>query len=35
MPHRDSYKDVFEFAYGGSEILNNITSGLASAVGLI
>jgi hypothetical protein len=30
----DSYKDVFEFAYGGSEIFNNITSGLASAVGL-
>ncbi|KAM0689363.1 hypothetical protein Q7P36_011441 [Cladosporium allicinum] len=31
----DSYKDVFEFAYGGSEILNNVTSGLASAVGLV
>ena len=30
----DSYKNVFELVVGGSEILNNLTSGLASAVGL-
>jgi hypothetical protein len=31
----DSYKNVFEAAYAGSEIFNNITLGLASAVGLL
>ena len=31
---RDSYKDVFEVLVGGSEVLNNITDGLAAAVGL-
>jgi hypothetical protein len=35
MRHSDSYQNVFQVAYGGSEIFNNITSGLASAVGLI
>ena len=30
----DSYKDVFEALVGGREALNNITGGLASAVGL-
>jgi hypothetical protein len=35
MRYSDSYKNVFEVAYGGSEIFNNITGGLASAVGLI
>lgn len=31
---RDSYKDAFELLVGGSEILNNLTMGLSSAVGL-
>jgi hypothetical protein len=31
---RDSYKNVFEVLVGGSNILNNITNGLADAVGL-
>lgn len=31
---QDSYKDVFELLVGGSEVLNNITGGLAEAVGL-
>lgn len=31
---QDSYKNVFEVLVGGSEVLNNITGGLASAVGL-
>ena len=31
----DSYKDVLVNIAGGSEVLNNITSGLAGAVGLI
>lgn len=35
MRYSDTYKNVFEVAYGGSEIFNNITGGLASAVGLI
>ncbi|KAK4493832.1 hypothetical protein PRZ48_015017 [Zasmidium cellare] len=30
----DSYKDVFEVLVGGLEVLNNITDGLAAAVGL-
>lgn len=34
MLDRDSYKDVFEGLIGGSEVLNNITDGLAAAVGL-
>ncbi|QIW98292.1 hypothetical protein AMS68_003810 [Peltaster fructicola] len=31
---KDSYKDIFEVLVGGSEVLNNITAGLSSAVGL-
>lgn len=31
---QDSYKDVFEVLVGGSKALNNITGGLAEAVGL-
>lgn len=31
----DSYKNVFEVLIGGAEILNEITDGLADAVGLL
>jgi hypothetical protein len=31
----NSYKDILEVTYGGSEVFNNITGGLASALGLI
>nr|POE51549.1 putative sterigmatocystin biosynthesis peroxidase stcc [Quercus suber] len=31
---KDSYKDAFELLIGGSEILNNLTSGLSSALNL-
>jgi hypothetical protein len=33
--YSDSYKDVLVGIYGGSEVFNNVTSGLASALDLI